>query len=362
MRSYPVLSLGTRIIAWKHNVSSVTAIIATHNRPELLLDALESLFRQNRPPNEIIVVDDGSDQPAEEHHLNARFPSIIRVLRNEKPLGLAYSRNLGAMHATGSYLIHLDDDDLFAPETIEEALALFLADPDLQVVFLGVEGFGRAAEHFNRVQREGVNKIIETGRGHSTARTFIRFHKRLFTSLLQTVPSAFQHVMVPRTIWTKVSNARRMVYREAGDSEEAAMRRVNGPLRDSEWALYAAALCPQTILINRPRYLARCNGQGQFSRPEQRLRQLESRLDIKSHLQRAAAIIPEFKNYGREIRTNYIETCFDASYQYFHAGDQSTARKYLARTLCMAPRWRYLRFGLRMLIPNSAKLPRGALR
>jgi len=39
----------------------ISVIIPTHNRAELLPRALDSVLEQTLPPNEIIVVDDGSD-------------------------------------------------------------------------------------------------------------------------------------------------------------------------------------------------------------------------------------------------------------------------------------------------------------
>jgi len=42
------------------NTLSITAIIPAHNRAQYVGDAVESVLRQDRPVNEIIVVDDGS--------------------------------------------------------------------------------------------------------------------------------------------------------------------------------------------------------------------------------------------------------------------------------------------------------------
>ena len=83
--------------------------------------ALESLFTQILKPAEVIVVDDGSDNPVELLELIENFRSKlnIRLIRNESSIGQARSRNLGANHAISSYLAFLDDDNRFYPDHIE---------------------------------------------------------------------------------------------------------------------------------------------------------------------------------------------------------------------------------------------------
>ena len=42
----------------------------------------------------------------------------IRVLRNERPVGVAAARNMGVQAANGSWIALLDDDDLWSPEKL----------------------------------------------------------------------------------------------------------------------------------------------------------------------------------------------------------------------------------------------------
>jgi glycosyltransferase involved in cell wall biosynthesis len=92
----------------------VSVIIPTSNRPRLLAQLLETLRRQLFDHSvEIIIVDD-----CERTHLNYRcFQTSCckcTVVRGEGK-GPARARNLGASHATGTYLVFLDDDSVVDP-------------------------------------------------------------------------------------------------------------------------------------------------------------------------------------------------------------------------------------------------------
>jgi glycosyltransferase involved in cell wall biosynthesis len=96
-------------------------IIPTHGRQSLLAAALESVRAQTYSDFECIVVDDASPEPvALPFDDDERF-QIVRRLENGGP---AAARNTGLQHATGEIVAFLDDDDLFRPNRLEDALAL----------------------------------------------------------------------------------------------------------------------------------------------------------------------------------------------------------------------------------------------
>ncbi|MFC5408658.1 glycosyltransferase [Larkinella bovis] len=101
-----------------------SVIIPVYNRPDELRELLESLCQQTRIPDEVVVVEDGSVNPAnqvvEEFHqrLNLRYFS--------KPnSGQGFTRNYGFERATGDYFVIFDSDALVPPsyfETVERRL------------------------------------------------------------------------------------------------------------------------------------------------------------------------------------------------------------------------------------------------
>lgn len=335
---------------------AITAVVPTLNRPELLREALRSLQQQTLPPDEIIVVDDGSTPAVDQTALRAEFGHQLRVLRNEKSRGLAYGRNWGVEEAQGKYVVHLDDDDLLAPSTLEEAYDLLLSDPALEIVFLGVAGFGARSDHFNRVQPEAVGRACARANGTQFEGGLVSFDERLMCAMLKAVPASFQHPMLSRDTWSKVSALRWRAYTvdTAAASVEDAKGLITGQLRDSEWAIYAAAICAKTALLNVPRYLARCEGQSLSSRPENVEKHLLQNLGIKKQLFRAASM-RELARWREQIRDSLADTLSDAAYHYFQKGQRTVAWRHACAALGTRPSLAGVRLALRVWLPRSAQ-------
>ena len=114
----------------------ISIVVPVRDGERYLAPALQSLLDQERLPDELIVVDDGSrDRSAEiAEALGAR------VLRRE-PAGPAAARNAGARAATGELLGFLDADDLARPRRLALQVAALAADPGLDAVIGHVENF-----------------------------------------------------------------------------------------------------------------------------------------------------------------------------------------------------------------------------
>ncbi len=334
-------------------MTRVTVVIPTHNRPQLLLETLTSVEQQTLQPDEVIVIDEASKPAVNEQILSKQFNLNIKVARNDTPHGLAWARNQGAELASGDIIAHLDDDDLFAHETLAEGTALLGNDPDLDLVFIGVEGFGERSQYFNRVQTEAVTGVLKRSNGIEIEPGVITLGQNLMYALLYSVPSAFQHVIVRREIWNEVSSLRRKAYclDPTISDEDAAKHQIIGAMRDSEWALYASAICNKTALLNRPRYLARCEGQGLTSQAAQVEKHIQQRIGIKNTLYKAAQNIDQLKPWNEKIRSNLAKTYFDAAYHFFYSGTRHSSWNFLLMAIRLQPRLSHLKLALRMLIP-----------
>jgi len=96
---------------------TLTVVICTCNRADLLLACVQSVIRQTVPPTELIVVDDGRLNEGEIESIEASCASAgisFLYLRNDMP-GLPRSRNLAVRHARGDLIQFLDDDVTLAP-------------------------------------------------------------------------------------------------------------------------------------------------------------------------------------------------------------------------------------------------------
>ncbi|WP_136514980.1 glycosyltransferase [Geomonas edaphica] len=99
----------------------VSVIVPTHNRPDMLKEAIQSILDQTMKDFEVIVVNDAGEDVS---HLVAGFGSPrITCLTHDRNRGLAAARNTGIKAARGKYIAYLDDDDIFYPDHLETLLS-----------------------------------------------------------------------------------------------------------------------------------------------------------------------------------------------------------------------------------------------
>jgi glycosyltransferase involved in cell wall biosynthesis len=103
------------------NPPKVSVYIATHNRKDLLIKAVESVLNQTYENIEIIIVNDGSSDNTQVvlDTLAIKF-SNIKVFINDSAKGAAFSRNIAIKASTGMFITGLDDDDYFTPNRIND--------------------------------------------------------------------------------------------------------------------------------------------------------------------------------------------------------------------------------------------------
>ena len=101
----------------------VSVIIPTYNCQSYIAQALESVFAQTCRNFEIILVDDASTDGTLEvaRSFNDKRLKIIARPQNR---GVSSVRNCGIQHARGNWIALLDADDWYAPERLENLLAI----------------------------------------------------------------------------------------------------------------------------------------------------------------------------------------------------------------------------------------------
>lgn len=109
---------------------SFAVIIPTYNRSNYVCAAIDSILAQDAPPEEIIVVDDGSTDDT--LAVLAGYGDRIRVIAQANA-GVAAARNAGAAVATADWLTFLDSDDLWCAHRMS-LLRADLAQADRGVV------------------------------------------------------------------------------------------------------------------------------------------------------------------------------------------------------------------------------------
>lgn len=144
----------------------VSVIVPTRNRVDLLRTCLDGLARTEYPEVEVIVVDNGSDDPATLAYLDALEPARHRVLRRPGPFNFSTLNNQAVAQARGALLCLLNNDiEVLAPDwlaimarqSLREdigAVGARLLYPDGRIQHAGVVlGVGGGAAHAHRLLR-----------------------------------------------------------------------------------------------------------------------------------------------------------------------------------------------------------------
>jgi len=116
---------------------TVSVILSTHDRPESLCRAVEALAAQTRPPEELILVNDGREDVPRDIPEIARAVGVECRLLRQRVASLPASRNRGAAAAAGSVLLFADDDVLFPPDYLARLAELYEADAAGRVGVIG---------------------------------------------------------------------------------------------------------------------------------------------------------------------------------------------------------------------------------
>jgi hypothetical protein len=95
----------------------VTVLMPVYNGEEFLREAVESILGQTFPDFELLVINDGSTDGSAEILRNMSDPRM-RLVHNERNMGLIATLNRGFELAQGEYLARMDCDDVSRPERL----------------------------------------------------------------------------------------------------------------------------------------------------------------------------------------------------------------------------------------------------
>ena len=110
----------------------ISAVVPYFEAHETIDSALRSLVEGDLPPNEIIVVNDGSSQESRDQleniilGLTPNFPSIV-IVDHQNNLGSGFARNTAVLRSRHEWIFCLDADNL-APKSLLASLAGFIED------------------------------------------------------------------------------------------------------------------------------------------------------------------------------------------------------------------------------------------
>lgn len=112
---------------------TVSVIVPTYNCAKFIAEAIESILTQTRPPEQIIVVDDGSTDDTAQ--VVRRYGRLIEYVKSPENLGVSAARNLGLAAARCDFVTFLDADDRWRPTFVQRMREMMIANPDAAVAF-----------------------------------------------------------------------------------------------------------------------------------------------------------------------------------------------------------------------------------
>ena len=149
----------------KKNNISVSVVIPVHNRQAVIGRAVYSVLRQSSPPDEIIIVNDGSNDNTLNVCEEIAAPGV-RIITLPGNCGSQKARNAGLQAAKGNWIAFLDSDDEWLPNQLEKLVAKLQDvgyDPDT-VVYCDCfvqEGKSEQRKIWRRPHMEGNNVFRE---------------------------------------------------------------------------------------------------------------------------------------------------------------------------------------------------------
>jgi glycosyltransferase involved in cell wall biosynthesis len=154
-----------------------SVIIPVYNRPNEVVELLESLTKQTFANFEVLIIEDGSTKKCDE--LIQKYQDKLKLTYYYKPnTGQGFSRNFGFKNAKGEYFIVFDSDCIIPPHYFQ-AVEDYLTENK-------VDAFGgpdKAHKSFTNMQKAisySMTSVFTTGGIRGNKKHYGTFHPRSF--------------------------------------------------------------------------------------------------------------------------------------------------------------------------------------
>lgn len=120
-----------------------SVIMCAYNLEKIVSTAIESVLEQRYKNFELILVNDGSaDNTLDVLRSFEARDSRVKVINNEKNIGLSASRNKAMKEAKGDFIVHLDGDDTLYNKNTLKNIDETLGEEGADITYFGVQYVG----------------------------------------------------------------------------------------------------------------------------------------------------------------------------------------------------------------------------
>jgi glycosyltransferase involved in cell wall biosynthesis len=127
-------------------MAATISVVLNFFRAEFFHEAIASVLGQSRPPDEILIVNDGAATADFAQLQRFRGVAGIRVI-DQPNRGLAVARNHGIAEATGDWIAFLDDDDVWEPERLRILCEYIDMHPECEAIHNAILMMGTDVVH-----------------------------------------------------------------------------------------------------------------------------------------------------------------------------------------------------------------------
>ncbi len=167
---------------------TITVIIPNWNCAPWLAEAIESLVGQSSPPEQIIVIDDGSTDNSIDllQAMAARYPQI-ELLQAQRG-GVSAARTRGLAIATGDFIYFMDADDFVGKTLFADFRRACQQHPEMELFCFGAKMFTDrplAERQYQQFHQRRINGAFPGG--STTLRNMITHqsaHRVLWSSIV----------------------------------------------------------------------------------------------------------------------------------------------------------------------------------
>lgn len=142
----------------------VSIIMPSYNTASYIKESIYSVIKQTYTKWELIIVDDCSTDDFD-GSIKEIEDKRIRVLKNEKNFGAAFSRNKALREAKGQWIAFLDSDDLWISSKLEK-----------QIEFMEKNNYNFSYTEYEEIDRDGNERsLYVTGPKKITKKGMLRY-------------------------------------------------------------------------------------------------------------------------------------------------------------------------------------------
>lgn len=132
--------------------------LAAYNGAPYITEQLLSILNQERPADEVILVDDGSTDGTDRiinAFLERYQPKNWYFFRNEKNLGYVRNFRRALSRTTGDLILLCDQDDIWYPHKTKLIEELFLSHPEIRVLDTSFQLMNEEGNNYEVPQKRG---------------------------------------------------------------------------------------------------------------------------------------------------------------------------------------------------------------